>query len=385
MKRLLFVLIFIATGSFAQNLREVNFKYWYDPDAPTLRMRPVRNTSSWDIYFELRLRDSTRSASPADISWDLRKSVSEREGVAVNTDAVTITKSTLSGVRGVVRIPVGQDIVYLVASVTTSGAEKPFIYFTGLEPNFPETNPLLINGDPVVNKYVKTNSSLTIPADGSYYVSRYDDTFPTAPLPFSEALGKVSKGMKVDSTFVVSGNVDFSLSAGLYLIQRDTLAPEGVAIRAEDDYPRYSKLRNVGGPLIYICTSQEYERIRQAGGDKPAFDKVILSITKDAERAKTLMRSYFRRVEYANEFFTSYKEGWKTDRGMIYIIFGLPDEVYRSGERESWTYRNSQYKVTFDFARSPSLFDPNNFVLLRERKYKDIWYEVIDLWRNARF
>ena len=32
--------------------------------------------------------------------------------------------------------------------------------------------------------------------------------------------------------------------------------------------------------------------------------------------------------------FTSYKQGWKTDKGMIYIIFGAPDEVLKDGERE---------------------------------------------------
>ena len=44
-----------------------------------------------------------------------------------------------------------------------------------------------------------------------------------------------------------------------------------------------------------------------------------------------------------------------------------------------------QFKIRFDFARSGSLFDPDNYVLIRDKKYEDTWYEVIDLWRNARF
>ena len=97
------------------------------------------------------------------------------------------------------------------------------------------------------------------------------------------------------------------------------------------------------------------------------------------------MRSYFRRVELANYYFTSYKEGWKTDRGMIYIIFGLPDEVFKFSDREVWNYNNASYKVTFNFAKSPTIFGPDNFVLIRQKKYQTTWYEVIDLWRNARF
>jgi hypothetical protein len=97
------------------------------------------------------------------------------------------------------------------------------------------------------------------------------------------------------------------------------------------------------------------------------------------------MKTYFRRVEMANEFFTSYKEGWKTDRGMIYIIFGPPDEVYKFFDREVWKYDNIYNKVTFDFAKSATIFDPDNYVLVRDDKYKDTWYEAIDLRRNGQF
>jgi hypothetical protein len=111
----------------------------------------------------------------------------------------------------------------------------------------------------------------------------------------------------------------------------------------------------------------------------------VLSVTGDKERAKDLMKSYFRRVELANRYFTSYKEGWKTDRGMIYIIFGLPDEVYQFTDREVWNYKNSSYKISFDFVQSSTVFDPDNYVLIRQKKFQETWYEVIDLWRNARF
>jgi len=153
----------------------------------------------------------------------------------------------------------------------------------------------------------------------------------------------------------------------------------------EEDYPRLAKIESLADPLIYVCTKQEFDRIKLAKGDKKAFDRVILSITGDTERAKNFMRTYFRRVELANEFFTSYKEGWKTDRGMIYIIFGLPDQVFRFTDREVWTYKNNTYKITFDFVKSSTLFDPENFVLVRDKKFQETWYEVIDLWRNARF
>jgi GWxTD domain-containing protein len=221
--------------------------------------------------------------------------------------------------------------------------------------------------------------------DSSWVVSYYDDNFPAAAPAFSEGQAKVARTMVADSVYTqVDGNRVEMHRKGLYLFQKDTLAAEGFAVRVENDYPKFSRFRNLPGPLIYICTKQEYDRLELAS-DKNAFDRTVLSITGDTERAKKLIRSYFRRVELANEYFTSYKEGWKTDRGMIYIIFGLPNEVYRFDDREVWYYENGLFNITFDFARSGSLFDPDNYVLIRDKKHKETWYEVIDLWRNARF
>jgi GWxTD domain-containing protein len=36
---------------------------------------------------------------------------------------------------------------------------------------------------------------------------------------------------------------------------------------------------------------------------------------------------YYRRIAYANEHYTSGIQGWRTDRGRIYIMYGPPDEI----------------------------------------------------------
>jgi GWxTD domain-containing protein len=39
-------------------------------------------------------------------------------------------------------------------------------------------------------------------------------------------------------------------------------------------------------------------------------------------------REYYRRIEYANVHFSILrKEGWLTDRGMVYITYGEPDQI----------------------------------------------------------
>ena len=148
-------------------------------------------------------------------------------------------------------------------------------------------------------------------------------------------------------------------------------------------FPKLTKIEDIPDPLIFVCAKEEHDELVAAGNDKAKVDKVILDITRDKDRAKNFMRSYFRRVELANTYFTSYKEGWKTDRGMIYLIFGLPDEVSRTGPTEVWYYKN--YKERFTFVKNGSVYDPNNYILQRSNKFTELWFNTVDLWRKSRF
>jgi GWxTD domain-containing protein len=270
--------------------------------------------------------------------------------------------------------------------VVSLGEEKKrWMYYKILDVNYPVNG--FINQDdlPLVNKYTSREATYTLNKDTTQIVSFYKRPFPPATPLFSTSASTVSSLLTVDSVYTLHGE-QISLSAdGLYLIQTDTTAPMGTVIRKQSDYPKYSRLENLSQPLIYICNAQEYDRIRLANNNKSTFDRVILGITGDQERARILIRNYFKRIELANEFFTSYKEGWKTDRGMVYIIFGMPDEVYKFDKREVWNYKNANYKLSIDFVRSPTIFDPDNYVAIRSKKYEETLYKVIDMWRNARF
>ena len=68
-------------------------------------------------------------------------------------------------------------------------------------------------------------------------------------------------------------------------------------------------------------------------------------------------REYFARLSYVNQSFrSSFREGWKTDRGRVYIVYGAPDEYDRhpSGVNtrpyEIWYYYSIQGGVEFIFA-----------------------------------
>lgn len=68
---------------------------------------------------------------------------------------------------------------------------------------------------------------------------------------------------------------------------------------------------------------------------------------------------YFKRVNEANKLFKQgFTEGWKTDRGRIYIVYGVPSEIERHSydaetkAYEVWTYDYLEGGVQFVFAES---------------------------------
>lgn len=374
-----------CTVTNAQVLRDYNFRHQYDPTAlASIQWKIINEGASYSIFYEVTLTDST-GVDQLMVELEARESLTEKSGKVFHNPP---TSPKAVWARGIAHLSAGPETNMVVAKITVTGKGKPnvFLFYKQLPKN--QTQYLVANNRPVLKPYTQVNRLISLSGlnNEAAWVSYYTDIFPAAAPPFSTALSKVSKTIKADSLYTINPTAPLSFSKkGLYLVQRDTSVAEGLAFRIEDDYPKLGRLETLAGPLLYICTKQENEKLRLAGNDKKKFDQVILSITGNAERARNFMRSYFKRVELANQYFTSYKEGWKTDRGMIYIIFGLPEEVYLFDDREVWEYKNDQTKIRFQFAKSPSLFDPDNYVLIRDKKFNTPWLDMVDLWRKARF
>lgn len=382
------LLVFLlALTSHAQVLRDINYTYLYNPTEPfTMGIEITKTTSGWTANYKFELNDTTQLANQYRIQWDTRATLEEKQGVPVEASAIegVINKHNQ---EGKIRLNTSSSPQILTAKVLNNLVKKVWIFYKIIEPNYPVNGYLISSGEVVHKPFIISKTPVSLGGtEGSRVISYYKDDFPAAVPAFSEGLGKVSRSIQVDSTFTVAANEQASLeNKGLYLVQKDTGATEGFAFRVEEDYPRLKKIESLADPLIYVCTKQEFEKVKAAKGDKKTFDRIILGITGNSERAKEFIRNYYRRVEWANFYFTSYKEGWKTDRGMIYMLFGLPDELYKFTDREVWVYKSASVDAKFTFIKSSTIFDPENYVLIREKKFQETWYEKIDLWRNARF
>ena len=239
------------------------------------------------------------------------------------------------------------------------------------------------------------------PNDGIYFQSKrntekvfqvdyFKTAFRLAPPPFSyELMPKFS--YKPDSTFTIYQHEDkFELSLpnkGFYHVKTNIETKEGITFFVfESVYPKIKNTEQMILSTRFIMSKKEFDNCLNASNQKEMIDKFWLEIGGSQERAKELIKKYYGRVQEANKLFISYQEGWKTDRGMIYIVFGAPSKVTKYKNGEVWTYSNNgnSAEVNFTFNKVINPFTDNDYYLERGEHYKIPWYQAVDMWRQGR-
>lgn len=221
-----------------------------------------------------------------------------------------------------------------------------------------------------------------------YMVKYYDRDFPLAQTPYAKN-EETTFSMKPDSVFRVNANDTIVLpKKGFYHFQLDESTKAGFTIFSfYNEYPLITRKINLGEPLRYITTKEEFASIKRNDPDsmKIEVDKFWLRTGGNVDKAKQLISAFYNRVETANLLFTSYMEGWKTDRGIIYIMLGEPSEVYRTAYQETWIYGNpsSTLPYTYVFTRVNNPFSDNDYGLIRQTTYRYGWSLAVESWRNG--
>jgi GWxTD domain-containing protein len=373
--------------SHAQAVNEFNLSHQYNLQYPVFKKKLINTPSGFQLHFELSHKGNNDEIL---LLFEKRKSFTDVNPVIVPGTDVNINEAVNGVLRGTVRISNTDDYALLTARVEF---RNTLYYFDQtLNINYP-VNAYLINrkGEPILENFITVNDEVGIIAtdtqDSLVTIFYYSHVFSAASTPMTDN-PRAESQLNVDSVFQFNyfRTIQKFTKPGLYLVQSDTNSAKGFSFRVENEfYPRYGKLEDLPSPLMYITTKSEFNRLDKARTSKAEFDKIILDITKDPERAKVFIRNYYRNTELANLFFSSFKEGWKTDRGMIFMIYGQPEEVTKTDGREIWTYPAGNQKLRFSFVQGGTIFDPNNFVLIRERKFSDSWFMQVDLWRKVRF
>ena len=252
------------------------------------------------------------------------------------------------------------------------------------------------NETPLVKPYCSTDEAIRVTAPNlnsrKLYVFEIEPTNQIAKEPYNttaySSLVKL-KNVRIILEDPVYKEYRFKMNkTQITLLTGDTINPEGYCLfQFPKGYPKLSNYKDLINSLAYISTKTELSQLQFSKNKRADFEKFWESLAGNQERAKTLIKQYHSRVEKANTYFTSYKEGWKTDRGMILIIFGQPENISRNAKYETWSYGKGDNTVllSFTFEKIPNRLSNNDYVLIRNANYRTIWNTAISTWRSGRY
>jgi GWxTD domain-containing protein len=169
--------------------------------------------------------------------------------------------------------------------------------------------------------------------------------------------------MKVDCSKLSAGGYiaevqgwSVDTSSGLVIRPGTAIASHMFTIRWKGLPPTVTDLDLAIDELQYIADKDVIQAMKQETPEKRR--QMFLDFWKKRDptpntETNELMEEYYQRVDYANKTFSHYADGWKTDRGMVYIIFGVPSNVERhpfdmdSKPYEVWTYYEHNRQFVF--------------------------------------
>jgi GWxTD domain-containing protein len=251
---------------------------------------------------------------------------------------------------------------------------------------------------PIVRKDEYMNLVYGKQAD-SLYISVFQP-YQEIPYPPSMVLPEKPGATEPDTMVAVAYSDTLPLMfprKGIYLCTVARGVNEGYTIfNFGAEFPNMTTPEEMIEPLAYLANTDELAAIRDDAKPKMALDGFWLKCGGNVEKARELIRIYYTRVLYANYYFTSYKEGWRSDRGMIYILYGPPDKLYKSTDEEKWGYRmpvvksswGTRYSVQedylyFTFKKRPSMFSDNEYSISRSETLITYWDQAVLAWRKG--
>ena len=205
--------------------------------------------------------------------------------------------------------------------------------------------------------------------------------------PFEESQVEEPTPTPIDTLYGVNNLEAFTFyNEGYFEIKSPQVDGAVLPLLIVDEYyPYYKEYEELVKPLVFISTNDEFQKLRASDFPRDAFEEFVnMSISANQRVSKGFIRNYYKRIRRSARFFTSDRKGWKTDRGMIYQIFGKPQQVLRNETTELWVYSSANgARVRYIFDKVPS----NGYLhhrLVRGKRYRDNWMQAVTQWRSGR-
>lgn len=362
-------LFLIHSVVFAIDLSRINLAYLYDPTA-LLRVEHSHETQNNELLLYLNVRNKT--ALPYVLTILTQADIEAEDHQEVNFVADTLSEGLKSG-KYLIKARIDSLDRLIVLRLANSGGE----YYFPMYLNADRGRTIAFRDEPA-KTYLSTVPKLK-DSSAAPYCYAYSMDFGLADPAFGN-MRELSPTLEPDSLFVFDSDQRFQ-DWTFYFLQYDTTGVAGRGfLKTPTYYPKLRKVEELVGPVQYLSSAKEFAEIINSDNPKFAFEQFWIRNAGGKEKAKTAISSFYNRVTWSNALFTNYKPGWKTDKGLIFLVFGKPDQVYRTNRKERWLYLDGQ---EFEFIRISTLFAPTLYTLIRKKEYRDRWIQRIGQIRKG--
>ena len=404
----LFLLAALGACTPAPSLSKYSLDHVYNEDASVaLAARRLDGGQYERIYLKLTFRGMAEGTPPAELARRYIASYQIGAGYdgqgLIGQDSLQLERLLpLGGKTYALTFNVGKPVgsAVMMIKVEDRLTRNPFIF------DLPLPSPvqagegsdrfLVFNRSgvrPLFGPYARPGDTVSLRSltltDKPLFLRQYIQDFPPALPPMAVTANVLSGGepIKPVARYMLQPNTLLVLSSpGTYVMSEDTATDPGQAVVvAPNKFPDLSRASELVAPLTYMTTRAERTKLMQSKNVKKELDAFWINITGSKDYARRLISAYYENVEYANAWFTDYREGWKTDRGMVFVIFGKPSQVLRTGTTEEWHYeeRGITPELRFIFERKLAPVGPQTWQLRRSPDYDRYWYAVVDQWRKG--
>lgn len=353
--------------------------------------------NDYKLFLHFSLNSGNVKISDFEIRYDLRASyVDERK---VNS-SVVLDSSYVADVafrEFVYEIPftVENNESLVVVDIYNIPKDKHYYFDIPLKTGEQSPPPFLIYQNekdiPFFGNYLNKGVSIRFKnvfgQESSYEISGIENNRPIPPPPFDEKERGKPLEVAIDTLFGANENDVFTFSTeGFYKVNASNNTEAEIPILVMDNfYPYYEDYSELVKPLIFLSTNEEYTALQEGTETREAFEYFVQNtISSNEKMAKDFIKYYYRRIRKSAWLFSSDREGWKTDRGMVYQIFGDPIQVFRNENTELWVYPASNGgRMRFVFEQTVE-DGVRKFKLLRGKRYREDWMTAVTQWRAGR-
>ena len=365
-------LIFIGLCQLVQaiDFSRVNVAWQYDLNAELRMTHRVAKSELGTFVFLNVVADSLQGWSYQFLIQEGYESENHQQIDPVKIDTLSKIENTLSLKM---EFPVvSRDLLVIKAT----NATLTYYYDIGLKFGslpFPQIYPIEKGGKVITASYLNRSGSRWAGSD-SLFVLKYQEDFARAEPPMADMKPIAPSAIKVSSFSMSSDSSNFEMDY-FYVVRNDSNASSGVTVlRIPPYFPEYRRLNELVASMLYLTSEAEEKALLKSKNLKKDFDSFWINNLNSKTRARSAIRKYYISVKHANTLFTDFRPGWKTDRGMMHIIYGKPDEVYRLNGLEEWYYDSGE---AFEFNVISSFFAPRTYSLRRSKEYEEGWFQKI--------